>query len=1510
MLIFLIVLALSLQITFIQNFLIDKTTSYLNQKGNFTTEIGKIKLTWWDVLTVEDFRVIDHRDSLMIQIDELVADFELASILPPGDIKIDLVRAKNANVKLITHEGDSIMNINLWTTELADIFGSDNPTTNKPGFSIENLELRQADFVLLNLNEQYVKEGIDYNHLHFENITANATNLNIEEGVFNLEVSMLSGSEKSSGLDIQKFQTNFTFSPRKMEFSELNLKTSKSQIKDYLLFEYDSPSDLSNFIEDVTITARLDETEIDLKDLKVFAPSLPDYEDQIFFSGEVKGQISNMSSDEILIRLGDKTAIFGSFILEGLPDIDNTYINLSLKNSTLISKDLQPYLRENISNEVNKFKTIRVNADFAGYISRFDTNGEFKTEIGNISGRVRYNENNGIPSLVSNVEVDRLNLGILTGDQDLLQLISLDGRVDLEGNSLENLLVDLDAKVSKLGFKGYSYSDIQTDATYGLDLFRGKIIVNDPNLKINAIGTVDLRQSIDSIRMQVRVDTAILDKLKLTDRKAFFSGNLDLDTKGIQLDDIQGIGRFNDINIGFDDRFLELGDFFFQSLFAGGTRTISLNSDYLVAAASGQFNLEQMGLDLQVLFDQYLSIVINEEQPLADLEKNFSENYSADLNIDLININPIVQLFEPELSISKNTVLEGAFYQTPENTIFNLFTSIDMLKYQNYTASDVNIDFNTSKIINSEDILASFYIYSKAQTINGKINLSNLGLEAIWDQDQMNLDFSLDQDSTQSSARVNAIAKFTAQNTTFTFSPSRLKVLNQNWEFDSSNQIRITPELIEISNLKIFNKDQFLAFEGKVSENPEDLLNLSVNQVDLSILNTLIPQDFSGIADGLITMGNGPMGKQFEGNLGIGDLQINAFPIGDVLGSATVEGDRVLISLENTKESQKTFELLGTMGIENKDLDFDVELNETSLNSLEPFLSKYLSNMGGTASGNLKVGGTLFQPQASGSTDINQGTMTINYLKTPYQLDGSINFSKGLISFQELIILDLNGNNANFRGGISHVGFSNFVLDIDSDLSNFQVLNTTEKDNKTFYGEAYVTGTLELKGSTSNLDINARARSEANTHLYIPLTSDNVQAQEDFIKIINIQDTVRLKEVTEVENRLDIENIRMNFILDITPDALTEIIIDPRTKEGISGRGRGVITMNIDTQGNFSLNGNYEITEGKYNFSLYNVVNKQFSIRPGGRISWYGNPYEGIMDITAEYEENISLQPILTSFNSTGQENSQNNRRYPAKVIMDLNGELLSPDISFGFDFSEFPSSGDFQTTISAFQNKIANDEQEMNRQVFSVILTRSLSPEGQFSGVNTISSSLGQLLSSQLNSFIGQVDKNLEIDFDLNTLDQNALETFQLSVAYTFLDGRLRVSRDGGFTDNNGNADPAAIIGDWQAEYTLTEDGVYRIRIFNRNNFNAFTSLSISKNVATYGVAVSQNVSFNTFSELFKKITRKKEEKLRINDNDDFLRYQDGQDWKPINLDRIEERLDSLQNSNKERFPPNQANN
>ncbi|WP_297335094.1 translocation/assembly module TamB domain-containing protein [Algoriphagus sp.] len=1493
-----------LQTETVQNWAIDQITGYLNKNSDFRTQINRVTINWWDALSVSGLEIKDHQDSTMILAESAFIDFEVNSLLFGSGPTLDEIRIEQATIQLLTHAGDSTMNINRWTKELSSLFGSSSASKGSK-FSIGRLELRQSAFTLANYNSDTISEGLDYNHMRFQKIQAQASDFYVDGDEIGIDLAFLSGIESNSGLEINEFRTDLTYNAELLEFDRLNLSTNKSSIKHFLRLEYASADAFSDFLNKVVVIADFDEASIGLQDLRFFVPNLPDIEDTLVLSGKVSGPLSDIRSEELLIRLGRRTEIFGAFRVDGLPDLENTYLNLSLKNSTIQARDLAPYLSRGLQHELQKLNIIRLNADFAGLPTRFTTNGEFQTSIGNLVGRVNYDLKNGVNQVVSNVVIQELDLGVLLEDPDLLQRLSLEGNVNIRGSNRDNLRLDLDAKIAQLGVLGYDYTNIETTATYGLDLFKGNLQIQDPNLQLLANGSIDLREGSEAIELKLSLDSANLDELKLAQEKTFIKGKVEMDIEGINIDELNGIARFSDLSIGFQDRYLELGDFYFQSLFAGGTRTMSLNSDYVVAGASGKFQLEQMAKDLPFLFQQYLSIITKEEPPVADLEEYFSVPYNLDLNVRLIDINPLLDLFQPDYRISKNTVIEGAFYQTEENTIFNFFTSLDTLQFRDNIARNVNIDFNTSKIINSEEILASFYIYSKEQHIGQDLDFSNFGFEAIWNDNALNLEFALDQDSTRSSARIDAVAEFTPNDTKISFQPSELIVLERNWNFDSLNQITLRQGEIGFRNVRIVSGEQEIDLEGKIGEGVEDSLNLSIQNVNVDLFNTFTAQEYEGTSDGNIYLRSSETGESLlDLTFGITDFQINQLPVGDLQTTAQLYDNQLEVNVENFLNGKRTIQMAGDIGLEEFDFNLDGELRDADLVSFEPFLSNYLSDMGGTVTGDLQLRGNARQPELTGRGKVNQGKFRIKFLNTPYQLDGSILFDPGQINFSQLTLKDINGNTASLNGGLTYQGLNDIILDIDSRMNNFQVLNTTARDNETFYGNAFVSGTLDIEGSTSNLDITARATSQPNTRIFIPLTSSDEQTSEDFIHFINIQDTARIQQISEDVNRLDIDNVRMNFILDITPDAYTEIIIDPRTEEKISGRGRGILTMNIDTQGLFTLSGTYEITEAMYNFSLYNVLRKEFTVEPGGRITWYGNPYEGVMNLTAKYTEQVSIQPLVARTSVSEQESSLTRRRFPVNVIMNLRGELLSPEFDFGFDFSQFPSSGEIQTAISAFQSRIANNEQEMNRQVFSVIMTRSFSPEGQFAGVNSFSNSLGQLLSSQLNSFLGQVDKNLEVNIDLASLDQNALETFQLSVAYTFLDGRLRVSRDGGFTGNNGQADAASIIGDWQAEYMITEDGVYRLRVFNRNNFNTFTSLSLSRNVATYGVSLSQNISFNSFSELFKKITQKQDQPDDLReDSDNYLRYKQ-EDWKPIKLDNIEDRLEKLHPKNEVKFP------
>ncbi|MCL6258346.1 translocation/assembly module TamB [Aquiflexum sp. TKW24L] len=1495
----LLLLVVAVQIPVIQTKITKSFTEYLSKNTGFKTSISKVRIRWWDAISLQDVVIYDHHDSLMVDLEDVYIDFSISGLLDRNNPGVDQIKLEKGTIRLLFHPEEDFINIAEYLYQINLLFPGAPRDPNKKAsrFGIKNISLKEANLDIINYGSAPVESGFDFNTLQFRNLIADADDFYAEGPTIGIKVNYLRGLESTSGLVFQQLKTDFTFSSTFMEFDDLYLRSNRTEIKNYLKFSYPSTKSLSNFIHEVTILARLDESALDIQDLKYFTDGLTNIEDRIFISGEFEGTVDDLSSEELLVRFGEKSALFGKFKIDGLPNIDSTFFELSLVNSVLNSKDLSPYISEEARKEINKFKDVRFDTDFSGYISYFTANGNFRTGIGDIIGRLSFKTEKNNPTFTGRLQLNNLDIGVLLEDRERFQKVTLTGQIRGTGLTLETALLQVDANIKSAGINGYNYVDIVTDATYGKDLFRGNLKVNDPNLKGELSGVLDLREGKDSVRMTVKLDTAFLKELNFVEKDAFVSGRIAIDTKGVTLDDIEGIARFSDVNLSYEGRNLFVDNFYFQSLFTDESRVISLNSDLLVAGISGKFKVRQLLEDIQNLSQQYLAILTNSDEKISLRADANEEPYSIDLNLKFIDINPIINLLEPRATISKNTIIEGAFYQTPNNTIFNFFSSVDTIYYDGNFLYETNLDFNTSKLINSSEVLASFYIFSKKQELNSGLKFNNLAIEAIWDESSIDFRYDQDQLETGSYVRVKNEITIYPDHTTVVFEPSELKILNKIWRFDEDNSIYIAQKSFLFDNIKLFNGDQFIALNGTISPNPNEMLGLEIHEVNMDFLNTLSTKEFSGLANGNFGFTNFYESIGINGQINIDELYINNFLVGNIDAATFIADQLINIEISNIRNGKKVISIDGFLGSFDDQLQLNAKLNEADLSILEPFLSNYITRMGGTVSGEFEIGGSIPFPVVIGNGLVTGGTLLVNYLKTQYTIDGNLIFNTNEISFRELTLRDTNGNRARMRGGISHDYFTDFILDISSTLDNFQVLNTGSKDNEQFYGTAYVTGTLNIFGAANNLDITARATSQRNTRIFIPLGSKSFEAQEDYINIINVLDTTRMISLEETIEKLDISNVRMNFTFDVTPDAYTEIQIDPRTGETIQGRGRGVLTMNIDTQGNFSMSGNYEITEAKYNFSLYNILRKEFIVQPGGRISWFGDPYEGVMDLSAYYLESISLQSLQTNQNAAVEDPAMR-RRFPLKVLMNLKGQILSPEITFNFDFAEFPTEGNIQTYISAFQNRIANDEQEKNRQVFSVIMMRSLSPEGQFSGVSNIATSnLSQLLSSQLNSFIAQVDQNLEVDINLANLNQSALETFQLRVAYTFLDGRLRVSRDGGFTDLQGNADLNSIAGDWQAEYMITQDGRYRLRVYNRNNFNTFTSLSLARNVATYGVSVSQNLSFNNFGELWVRIRNKEKQKLRINDQDDYLRYDKGEDedWKNIPLDSLESKVSPL---------------
>nr|WP_246398721.1 translocation/assembly module TamB domain-containing protein [Hymenobacter luteus] len=601
--------------------------------------------------------------------------------------------------------------------------------------------------------------------------------------------------------------------------------------------------------------------------------------------------------------------------------------------------------------------------------------------------------------------------------------------------------------------------------------------------------------------------------------------------------------------------------------------------------------------------------------------------------------------------------------------------------------------------------------------------------------------------------------------------------------------------------------------------------------------------------------------------------------IGDVAGRGDWDNaaKRLAVNLDVERDQQRVVAVTGTYtpGAETQQLNLTGVLDNAPVKLAEPFLNTLFRDLQGTGVGTLRLTGRLAAPVLTGNIDVTDGQLTFIYLGTTYTFADRIRFLEDRIALQNITVRDPQGNTGVVNGNIYEQGFQDMRLDLNASFRKLHVLNTTRKDNELYFGQAYATGTAVVRGPADNLFMNVTARSEAGTRVSLPFDNAAKAEQASYIKFVNrnLPDTARTKAI-EVAGTTDLSGIRLNMNLDITPDAYVELLLDESTGDIIRGTATGQLRLNIDTRGDFNMYGQVEIVRGAYNFTLQGLVNKEFVVRPGGTIAWNGDPLAGEMNVTATYTQRTSLAPIV--FN-TG-EGPTNAAVVPVTAVMNLTGPLLQPIIKLNLEFNDIPSS--LEGDLAPFFSAIRNDEQELNRQVFSLVVFRQLTPVGSLAvtrlegGNNALGNSLGQIISTQLGLLTSQIDPNLEISFNLNGLTADDLQALQLRLSYSFLNGRLRITREGSLGSNTGTGVPGgpqpvanaqnSLIGDLSLEYYLRPDGKFRAKLRYETTPRDLTGLS-QVNQARAGVSLLHTEQFDSFRELVaRKRLRRRDQNAR----------------------------------------------
>ena len=1491
----------ALQIPYIQTKVVNELTQVVSEKIKFPVTIGYVNLSWFDQLILEDVNIKDPTGVDMIYVEEMLVDFQLSSLLDKKNINIDEVILKKSNVKLIKNSAVSGLNINEFIQNLRAWLASDKPAENPPVFTIDEIELQNSSFSLNDPARDSITTGFDYYHFNLEDIDLSAENFLVVADTLEFNLLSLVTREPVTDLAIKEMSTFFRLSKNEMQFLGLDLKANESVIKDTVILKYDNTGALSYFTDSVSFEANLSSTVIYSKDLGLFAPYMKTLDEYYEISGDINGKVKNLTIKDMTLSFGESSKLVGNISFDGLPDFQETFIEGDLENSFVLASDIEKYVSSEIYSQAKKLGKIDLDARFVGFPNDFVANGSFKTSIGNIISDInlKIDESTKKSFYSGSLSTINFNMGALTGRPDLVQLINMKGHISGSGFKIENAAFDLKATISKIGFKNYTYRNIVTDATMAAEFFEGKMSIDDPNLKFNAVGSIDLRENINSINIQANLDTALLKPLKLSKKDIVINTSLDLNIRGLDIDSIVGEANFIDSYFRYEERELNIDTLKIISLKNSEGRDFGLDSDFVNLSVVGDFEFSQFYEDIIRLVKEYKLNFLNNQQNInnyyANKRKTEYDKYDLDFDIELVNLNPISNLFLPGLSISDSTAFQGSF-SGGYTSILSLNGSIDTLSYSGIEFFDSEVDLNTSKIADSTNVLAMAYFFSESQKLKNLTNTKDFLFEGVWFNDHIDFRSNIVAQEEENFINLNGDLLFLKNKTEISFEKSDIFAIGKQWDLSPENKIIISNKEISFDNIKFFHGEQNITVNGAISDSVDKKLTVEINNFDVSNLDPVLAYDFDGEINGYLEIQNLYNEMLMESEMAINDFTIETFLVGDLSGSSKWNNleKQLDINYQINRLSRKIMDLAGYIKPqeEKEQLNILATFDQANINIAEPFIKEVFSEIKGVASGEFQISGMINYPILTGEGEIKDGGFKLNYLNTTYTFGGKLHFDANEIGVRELNLYDEKSNKAILNGGIFHDGFKNFVIDLRANMNNFQVMNTSRNDNDLYYGTAYVTGRLDILGGINNLHFDARAITNKGTELFIPIESTSGVQQESFINFVAFRDSLALARIDTLINQIDLKGINLDFDIEITPDAYTEIIFDLQAGDIIRGRGNGKIKLLIDTNGDFNMFGNYEFVSGGYNFTLYNIINKEFEIRSGSTINWHGDPYEGILDIKASYEQMASLAPLL-NVSEEVELTAELKRRYPSEVILELDGPLLSPEIGFDINITNYPENAttpgggpSLGNAVDLFLSRINLDRQERERQVFSLIILRQFSPENSFNTSGSFGSSVSELFSNQLSYWITQVDENLEIDVDLSGLDAEALNTFQLRLSYSFFDGRLRVTRDGSFTDVENEANPLSVLGEWTVEYFLTADGRFRAKVYNRNNYNSWVSQADQDNRQTSfsgGVSLLHITSFDAFSEIFGD--KKKERQQPENKKEPIPEKKESQEIPPLNV-------------------------
>lgn len=1458
---------LSLKSPSVQTWLFDKLTDRVSKNNDIDISAENIHFTFFNKIEVTNLLIRDN-----------TADTMIYSALVKAGIRnikrkekfISLGRIDIANpVIKLQPDTNNVMNL----LSLTQLLGKKD-TTKKPmdlmirQIVIDNGELRYRSGMSPDTSELF-----DINNISLSDLNITIDNISKEDTYTGLRISEFSFST-GKGFDLENLFAEVQIEDGKYHLIDPTIRTSNSIINSELLgIDFMDNGDEFNFIRDANLSLTLQSSRISLSDLGFFLKPLRGMDNEISFSGSITGTVQEMNGRDILLTYSDSTMLTCDFDLSGMPDIQNTFMFIRVDSLTTTAREIDEMGIPGMAmidpgNELQKLGAMSFRGNFTGFLQDFVTYGTINTDLGSVSTDILFRpETSSSFYYKGTLQARSIGLGRILNQEDILG--SLSAHLDVEGTleSLKAFRADVMATVESIEFNDYIYRDIEINGLVTEKIWDGTVKSNTDDLKMDLLGRFDFTRDIPEVDFSLNLLEADLYKLNIdkSDSLSNLSMLLTASFAGNSINNMTGNVRLLNSKLKRNDNEFDLFDCSISAFNVDSSAMgINLRTDYIDADIRGRYDPASVITDLIIAGSSVFPSLIHARATEISGKNDFEYEIRFK-NTDLIN-----EFFKTGFLLSPGFIIKGRI--KPEQKI-NIAAAGDYAVYKMNSLTGLDM------ICTIEDTSMVLELNSEQMSLANRLNLENIGINSETATDTFNININWDNSGNLENKGIIAangmFSKPDSIHTRFEVNilPTGLVINDKPWQINRS-RFMIDSNAISIDRFMVNREEEYFMIDGKVSEDPNDSINISFKGLNLAGLNNLEREQteedskkiefiLEGLMNGDILLTDFYNNPLFETDVMINSFKVNDHEHGDVkILSVWDNNEKVAgISLSNNKAGKNTFRVDGEYDPDGKRLELIAAVNQMPLDILNLFLKSFASEIDGLGSGSVKIISDNGKMSLMGSVMAEQSSMTIDYLQANFRFSDSIRFNNDRIVFRNIQVRDNRDNKAIIDGYVAHSSFKDFKVDLRIDADNIMAIDTRQKDNSLFYGTAYASGVIAITNPDNNLDLNISARTERNTRMFIPLSSGEEISDYTFISFREEgeQKNKNIPVSLPMLKRNESKSISLNFELEVTPDAEVQLVFDSKLGDLMKARGTGTLHMTLDKEGDFTIFGDYLIEDGEYQLTLGNIFNKRFVVEEGGTISWNGDIMDANVDIKAIYKLKASLEDLF--------QDEAYSERIPVECHLNMSGQLVNPII--GFDIYLPTADESMRTDLRA----AIDSEEEMSRQFLYLLVMNSFYPDPAVTGTSLNTTTAGasamgvtttEMLSNQLSNWLSQISNDFDIGFTYRPGNEISSQEVEVALSTQLLNDRVVINGNfdvGGETGNQTSSSTNEITGDFDVEVKLTEK--IRFKVFNRSNDN----LVYETAPYTQGFGLFFRQSFNKLSDLFKrnKNKMKREEEPEI---------------------------------------------